>query len=859
MPAPGKPSNHPIYPRPVSPLHYEPLYTRPEDVLWEQDSAEDRSDNDEGVRAAKRRRIEKLGEAYLRGDELLILSAGIRGPLGDGWINPWKKRKRRRAVSGRAGSDFQRKAEVPETVQRADVGRDDEQTKAVLRTEKPKIEVAIHTVEQKRSIPAVKELEDARRLHGQHDPFAANGNISKRAEILEEPHTESWLKKNCFDVRSARNIYAEDAQLQLSSPSSRSKPKCPSERIASPNAEYDARQPPILPLPDSSDGRAETMIKLLRRRNDPPKPPISHRAQHIADDRTDKQPQPTSCEAERPAPSEPTEPSTNSDTQERVENKTVEQTTTNPDESNGQKLPSPAAQASSVRHNTLQTQNSLAQELSVSIFLSATDEPDVRTSPPIISSNDNDPALSKRQEREQGSTDAHRMPPPTLSTVTSNTTVVSVLPSAQAEPRAHAPPPNESLPSTGDKLSEETHDHLHSDENTSFQFSTQAAIAAAHHQLQNELTTPQRPNDQLAAAMTTNPSTTKAKSKSGITLFSAFNKPDKTPITDGSLNTQTMLNAVTPFDLHTTIKKVFPSIPPADAESPTLANGKSVTKRTRRKVRKKASFAPDAASTAGSNSGSSQGSIKASLKVCKHAAEMHMLNSTKKAENREMAASADSTGPEVSEFGKLGLDMETSVEDHVDEPEPAPPATTEGGEGEEKEEEEEEEEEEAEVTAVVDSFSLSKHTSTNQTWSKTTTTNESAGAKQDAQMAGPAGMAILPPHVPLQQSNSSVNSARDRDGAIGVALEENENENEGGGEGQKPFDLSAAMDEVGSFLQSWDTEREVRQIKKTSQHQSIDVNINQIEADERTMGTAKGKGTPDLRTPLRQLRHRSKR
>ena len=839
MPALGKQSNHPIYPRPVSPLHYEPLYTRPEDVLWQQDSAEDRSDNDEGVRAAKRRRVEKLGEAYLRGDGLFILSAGIKGPLGDGWVNPWKKRKRRKRVPGREGSDFQRKAEVPETVQRAEVGRDDEQAKAVLRTKKPKIEVAIHTVEQKRSVPAVKELEDVRHLHGQHDPFTANGTISKSKETPEEPHTESWLKKDRFDVRSPRDIYAEDAQLQLSSPSSRSKPPCPSERTASPKAEYDRPQPPILPLPDSSDGRAETMIKLLRRRNDPPKSPKSHRAQHIADARTDKQPQPTSCEAERTAPPEPTEPSTNFDTQEPVENKTVEQTTTNADEFNGQKLPLPPAQASPVEQNTLQAQSSLAQELPASIYLSATDEPDVRTSPPIIPFNDHDPALSEQQEREQGPTDAHRMPPPTLSTATSNTTVVSVLPSAQAEPTAHAPPPNESLPSTGDKLSEKPHDHLHRDGNTSFQFSTQAAIAAAHHQLQKELTTPQSPNDPPAAAITTNTSTTKAKSKSGITLFSAFNKPDQTPIADGSLNTQKMLNAVTPFDLHTTIRKVSSSIPPADAESPTLATYRPVTKRRKRKVRKKASFAPEAASTAGSNSGSSQGSIKASLKVCKHAAEMHTL---KKTENKEMAASADSTGPEVSEFGKFGLDMETSIEDQLDKPEPVPPATTEeGGE---------------EVTAVVDSFSLSKSTSTNQTPSKPTTTSESTGAKQDAQKAGPAGMAILPPHVSSQQSKNSINNARDKDSATGGAIEENENEGEGEGEGQKTFDLSAAMDEVGSFLQSWDTEREVRQIRR-SQHQSKDIDKNHIETDERRVGTAKG--TPDLRTSLRQLRHRSRR
>ena len=115
-----KHSSHPIYPRPVSPLHYEPLYTCPEDLLFEQES--DESGNDEEIRAAKRRRIEKLGQQYLRGDGLFILTASIKGPLGEGWSNPWKKTRRKADGLQTKGKS----REVPETVgkvERDGVGR----------------------------------------------------------------------------------------------------------------------------------------------------------------------------------------------------------------------------------------------------------------------------------------------------------------------------------------------------------------------------------------------------------------------------------------------------------------------------------------------------------------------------------------------------------------------------------------------------------------------------------------------------------------------------------------------------------------------------------------------------------------
>lgn len=77
--------------RPISPLILEELSTNDSDidgVLGSDDEL------DESTRAAKRRRIEKLGESYLQGKPLFISSALLRGPFDNGWVNPWKKRRK---------------------------------------------------------------------------------------------------------------------------------------------------------------------------------------------------------------------------------------------------------------------------------------------------------------------------------------------------------------------------------------------------------------------------------------------------------------------------------------------------------------------------------------------------------------------------------------------------------------------------------------------------------------------------------------------------------------------------------------------------------------------------------------------
>lgn len=87
--------------RPTLTVDCEPLLLASEDVLYPG------SDKDESIeeQQARRRRIELQAQHYLRGRELFVLSAHLRGPFADGWINPWarkRKRNQRRYGAGRA-------------------------------------------------------------------------------------------------------------------------------------------------------------------------------------------------------------------------------------------------------------------------------------------------------------------------------------------------------------------------------------------------------------------------------------------------------------------------------------------------------------------------------------------------------------------------------------------------------------------------------------------------------------------------------------------------------------------------------------------------------------------------------------
>lgn len=99
--------------RPTSPLCLEPLSTSESDTdgLLGSDN-----ELDEPARAAKRRRIEKLGESYLQGKPPFILSASLRGPFDDGWVDPWRKTGKQKYSSTHKKNSVQRKTNVPDKI-----------------------------------------------------------------------------------------------------------------------------------------------------------------------------------------------------------------------------------------------------------------------------------------------------------------------------------------------------------------------------------------------------------------------------------------------------------------------------------------------------------------------------------------------------------------------------------------------------------------------------------------------------------------------------------------------------------------------------------------------------------------------
>lgn len=83
----------PPYPRPVPSIDFDEDPILPGTVIY---TAED--DRDSKERAAKRRRIEENATAYLRGEDLFILSAGLRGPFDASWRNPWARKSSKRKL-----------------------------------------------------------------------------------------------------------------------------------------------------------------------------------------------------------------------------------------------------------------------------------------------------------------------------------------------------------------------------------------------------------------------------------------------------------------------------------------------------------------------------------------------------------------------------------------------------------------------------------------------------------------------------------------------------------------------------------------------------------------------------------------
>ena len=85
----------PPFHRPASPLALETYSPSADDIDSDGILGSD-DELDDDARAARRQRIEKLAGAYLQGTPLFILSASLRGPFEEGWVNPWRKKREQR-------------------------------------------------------------------------------------------------------------------------------------------------------------------------------------------------------------------------------------------------------------------------------------------------------------------------------------------------------------------------------------------------------------------------------------------------------------------------------------------------------------------------------------------------------------------------------------------------------------------------------------------------------------------------------------------------------------------------------------------------------------------------------------------
>ena len=111
---------------PTTTVDCEPLPLASEDVLYPG------SDKDESIeeQESRRRRIELQAQHYLQGRELFILSAHLRGPFADGWINPWARRRKRNERRDGAGGAQRR-------IHRGEASTVDEQQVTIPETTRP--------------------------------------------------------------------------------------------------------------------------------------------------------------------------------------------------------------------------------------------------------------------------------------------------------------------------------------------------------------------------------------------------------------------------------------------------------------------------------------------------------------------------------------------------------------------------------------------------------------------------------------------------------------------------------------------------------------------------------------------------
>ena len=205
----------PPYPRPVPFIDPEEAPVLSDTIVYERWS--DEVEQEAAKRASKRRkRIQDCAYAYLRDEPVLILSAGLKGPLERGWKNPWHKKKRdddEAKVADRAW-------EVPETTTRAakaySGGRQRQEQRLMGHEDQRAI---LFGDARERDLPKQKQLEPS--VDILNPPNRPTSNIGGQSPTSVK-RVEDWLKRNeVFTERLDREVDTLHAQ---SSPTPRTRP-----------------------------------------------------------------------------------------------------------------------------------------------------------------------------------------------------------------------------------------------------------------------------------------------------------------------------------------------------------------------------------------------------------------------------------------------------------------------------------------------------------------------------------------------------------------------------------------------------------------------------------------------------------
>jgi hypothetical protein len=210
----------PIFtPRPISPLKFEPLSTRLEDILLPGSSDEDSPQ----TRKRKKRRREEIGAQYLRQQAGYAITFRLKGPLGNGWKNPWAEHGL--VLSEKELMEMDKKRRARERAEE----REREEERRGLRPSSP-----IDLTSDAEDESGIREFEGTRgRDHG-------GGKAGRR-----------WLTSNVHQVRQEQS---EGKRGSSPTPAERYIPQIGLQRLG--KERYNGRETTPFSSPDSEDDEA---------------------------------------------------------------------------------------------------------------------------------------------------------------------------------------------------------------------------------------------------------------------------------------------------------------------------------------------------------------------------------------------------------------------------------------------------------------------------------------------------------------------------------------------------------------------------------------------------------------------------